>query len=81
MKSDQNKDVLKNNSEDKNYHTPEINKSALNEERAEYVGFVHKSEDQKLREDIFRTPTEKFHLFTQMLRREFVLRNARIIKP
>jgi hypothetical protein len=51
------------------------------EKQAAYVGFVHKSEDEKLREDVFRSAMEKLHLFTQMLHREKILNKAKIIKP
>lgn len=47
----------------------------------QYIGFIDKSENDKLRENMFRSPLEKLHLFTQMLRRESVLKNAKIIKP
>ena len=40
-------------------------------------GFVNKSEDEKLRESIFRSPIEKLQLFTKMLRRESIFRNAK----
>ncbi|MEP6682550.1 MAG: hypothetical protein ABJA35_04785 [Parafilimonas sp.] len=47
----------------------------------QYIGFIDKSENDKLRENMFRSPLEKLHLFTQMLRRESVLKNSKIIKP
>ena len=53
----------------------------LREEEAAYTGFAHKSEEEKLRESIFCTPMEKLHLFTQMLRRQSVLKKAKTIKP
>jgi hypothetical protein len=53
----------------------------LGEEQAPYVGFIHKSEDEKLKEDVFRSAMEKLHLFTQMLHRETILNKAKIIKP
>lgn len=47
----------------------------LNEESPRY-GFVHKSEMEKLRENVFRSDKEKFLLFTQMLRRNAMLKRA-----
>lgn len=41
-------------------------------------GFVSKSEDEKLREDIFRPDMEKLQLFVRMLRRNVVLNKAAI---
>jgi hypothetical protein len=57
------------------------NLNQLNEDQTEYADFVHKSEDEKLREDVLRSPLEKLHLFTKMLRRESVLKKAKITKP
>lgn len=39
-------------------------------------GFVSKSENEKLREDIFRPDMEKLQLFVRMLRRNAVLNKA-----
>jgi len=39
-------------------------------------GFVSKSEEEKLREDIFRPDMEKLQLFIRMLRRNAVLNKA-----
>lgn len=39
-------------------------------------GFVSKSEDEKLREDIFRPDMEKLQLFVRMLHRNAVLNQA-----
>lgn len=39
-------------------------------------GFVSKSEEEKLREDIFRPDMEKLQLFIRMLRRNDVLNKA-----
>ena len=45
-------------------------------------GFVHKSEDDKLMENIFRSDREKLHLFIMMLRRNELLKKAVIVhKP
>ncbi len=51
----------------------------VNEEQTPYTGFVHKSEDERLRENIFRQPIEKLQLFTRMLRREALYKKAKII--
>ena len=37
-------------------------------------------EKKRIRESISRTDTEKFFLFTRMMRIHFMLKNARIIK-
>jgi hypothetical protein len=47
----------------------------LNEQSPVY-GFVHKSEMEKLKENVFRSDKEKFLLFTQMLRRNAMLKKA-----
>ena len=57
------------------------NLNQLGEEYVEYIGFVHKSEDERLREDVLRSPIEKLNLFTKMLHRESILKKARINKP
>jgi len=57
------------------------NLSQVNEDQSEYIGFINKSEDEKLKDDVSRSPVEKLHLFTQMLRRESVLKNAKIHRP
>lgn len=57
------------------------NFSQVNKDQSEYIGFINKSEDEKLKENIFLSPLEKLHLFTQMLRRESVLKNAKIHRP
>jgi hypothetical protein len=62
----------------KNTGSRKQNLTLVSEDQSEYVGFVHKSEDEKLREDIMRSPIEKLQLFTKMLRRESVLKNAKI---
>ena len=49
--------------------------SSVSEKIAEY-GFVSKSEEEKLKEDIFRPDIEKLHLFTRMLRRNATLKTA-----
>lgn len=56
------------------------NFSEVNEHASKYIGFVHKSEDDRLRENIFRSPMEKLSLFTQMLRREALYKKANIIR-
>jgi hypothetical protein len=55
-------------------------KNILNEESSAY-GFAHKSETEKLKEDIFRSDKEKFLLFTQMLRRNAMLKKATVTTP
>ncbi|HEX5150817.1 MAG TPA: hypothetical protein VFW07_05185 [Parafilimonas sp.] len=52
----------------------------MKEDQSEYAGFVNKSENEKLRENIFRSPIEKLQLFTKMLRRESIFRNAKLLK-
>ena len=47
----------------------------VSEKTAEY-GFVSKSEDEKLKEDIFRSDIEKLQLFTRMLRRNATLKTG-----
>lgn len=66
-----------NNKDLKDILTEKNVENILNESQAAYTGFVHKSEDEKLREDIFRSPVEKLHLFTAVLRREAVLKTQR----
>jgi len=46
------------------------------EEHSPKYGFVSKSEEEKLKEDIFRPDIEKLHLFTTMLRRDASLQKA-----
>ena len=60
----------------KNSNIESLNQA--NEDQAGYAGFFNKSEDEKLKENIFRSPIEKLQSFTKMLRRENVLRNAKI---
>lgn|GEM_PF-3252272 len=50
-------------------------KNMLNEPRAQY-GFQDISEDEKLKRDMMRSDTEKFQLFTKMLRRNNILNKA-----
>ena len=57
------------------------NLNQLHEDQTAYAGFIYKSEDGKLRDKVLRSPMEKLHLFTQMLKRESVLKNAKIIQP
>jgi len=47
----------------------------LNEDSSSY-GFVHKSEIEKLKENVFRSDKEKFILFTKMLKRSSMLKKA-----
>jgi hypothetical protein len=46
------------------------------EEKSQRYGFVSKSEEEKLKEDIFRPDIEKLQLFTRMLRRNNSLNKA-----
>ena len=46
------------------------------EEQFPKYGFVSKSEEEKLKEDIFRSDIEKLQLFTRMLRRNAFLNKA-----
>jgi len=55
------------------------NLNQVNEEQPAYVGFVHKSEDERLKEDMMRSPIEKLQLFTKMLRREALFKKATIL--
>jgi hypothetical protein len=43
---------------------------------AEKSGFVHESEDERLLRDIFRSDLEKLQLFTKMIRRNRMFKNA-----
>ncbi len=56
----------------------EIIENQLNEPETGYTGFVHKSEEEKLLEDILRPHIEKLFLFTKMLRRNATLQRALI---
>lgn len=58
---------------EKNTHIDPVNKV---EEQIQEYGFVFKSEEEKLKEDIFRPDIEKLHLFTSMLRRNASLKKA-----
>lgn len=54
-----------------------MNKSPLTvEEQQPAYGFISKSEEEKLIEDIFRPDIEKLRLFTRMLRRNALLNKA-----
>ena len=46
------------------------------EEPALTYGFISKSEEEKLKEDIFRSDIEKLQLFTRMLRKNALLNKA-----
>ena len=52
----------------------------LHEEQATCPGFVHISEDEKLRQNIFRSPIEKLSKFTRMLKREAMYKKPKIIQ-
>jgi hypothetical protein len=54
------------------------NLSQVNENQSEYSGFINKSEDEKLKQNVMRSPIKKLQLFTKMLRRESVLKKAKI---
>jgi hypothetical protein len=47
----------------------------FNEESPRY-GFVHRSEMEKLRENVFRSDKEKLMLFTRMIRRNAMFKKA-----
>jgi len=51
--------------------------SQANEDEPGFTGFINKSEDEKLRENIFRSPLEKLRLFTRMLKRESLLKTLK----
>jgi hypothetical protein len=59
-------------------HEPQADyeKEQLSDATAFYKGFVHKSEDEKLMQDVLRPDIEKLHLFTKMLRRNNTLNKA-----
>lgn len=57
------------------------NINQVSEDQSEYTGFINKSEEEKLKENMFRSPIEKLQLFTKMLRRESVLKKAKIHRP
>lgn len=61
----------------KNLDTHIQNLNQVSDGQSEY-GFINKSEEEKLRENIARSPIEKLQLFTKMLRRESVLKKAKI---
>ncbi|MBS1669676.1 MAG: hypothetical protein JST58_20070 [Bacteroidetes bacterium] len=50
-------------------------KSSVREDASPY-GFVHRSDIDKLKEDIYRSDKEKLHLFVKMLRRNALLNKA-----
>ncbi len=56
-----------------------IEKNQLDEPITSY-GFVHKSEDEKLLEDVFKSDLEKLRLFTRMLYRNSSLRKVKILR-
>ncbi len=54
--------------------------SHVNEEKAlSTQDLFNKSEDDKLKEDIMRSPIEKLQLFTKMLRREALFKKVTIL--
>jgi hypothetical protein len=61
--------------EQKKNYTISISNNMVQEEPVKY-GFVAKSEEEKLTEDIFRPDIEKLQLFTHMLRRNASLNKA-----
>jgi hypothetical protein len=61
----------------KNLNTDIQSLSQVSEGQSEY-GFINRSEEEKLKENIARSPIEKLQLFTKMLRRESVLKKAKI---
>ncbi|MES2004599.1 MAG: hypothetical protein V4450_08760 [Bacteroidota bacterium] len=62
---------------DKPYSSNTSEPSIVQEQTALY-GFVSKSEEEKLKEDIFRPDIEKLQLFTRMLRRNATLAKAAV---
>jgi hypothetical protein len=46
------------------------------EAQAPFYGFVSKSEEEKLLEDMYRPDMEKLQLFTRMLRRNAILKKG-----
>jgi hypothetical protein len=48
----------------------------VEEAQAPFYGFVSKSEEEKLLEDMYRPDMEKLQLFTKMLRRNATLNKA-----
>jgi len=61
----------------KNLNANTQNLSQVSNSQSEY-GLINKSEEEKLKENILRSPLEKLQLFTKMLRRESVLKKAKI---
>lgn len=55
------------------------NLNNVNEDQYQHIGFVNKSEDEKLKENIFSPPMEKLSSFTRMIRRELVFKKAKVI--
>ncbi|SFP54190.1 hypothetical protein [Parafilimonas terrae] len=51
----------------------------VNEDEPVYNGFINKSEGEKLRDDMMRSPIEKLQLFTKMLKREALFKKAVIL--
>lgn len=62
----------------KNFNKENENINEVKENEPAYTGFAHKSEDEKLRENIERSPIEKLRLFTKMLKREALFKKAKI---
>lgn len=53
--------------------------NVLQDDASQY-GFIHKSEEEKLKEDIFRPDKEKLQLFVKMLKRNASLKKAVITR-
>jgi hypothetical protein len=58
-------------------HNNKPSENILNDESIRY-GFVHKSEMEKLKENVFRSDKEKLMLFTRMIRRNAMFKKATI---
>ncbi len=57
--------------------TNKPSQNILNEDAPVY-GFAHKSEDEKLKENIYRSDKEKLLAFTKMLRLSAMLKKATV---
>jgi hypothetical protein len=60
----------------KKTYTDKGGNDRVEEGSAPFYGFVSKSEEEKLLEDIYRPDIEKLQLFTRMLRRNATLKKA-----
>lgn len=63
---------------EKGIDTNSIPSNTVEEVQVPFYGFVSKSEEEKLLEDIYRPDMEKLQLFTRMLRRNTMLKKAAI---